>query len=159
MKIPNRSAVLFALLVPLASASNAAIGLDVAIIVNPANPTTSISSRELEKILKQDKQNWEDGKKILLVLQETGTAEKEVVLSKVYKMQEAELKKFWLSKMFRGEIASFPKTLSSSGSVSQFVGKVPNAIGFVDASLVSGVKVVKVDGKLPGEAGYPLASK
>jgi hypothetical protein len=43
--------------------------------------------------------------------------------------------------------------------VSQFVGKVPNAIGFVDASLVSGVKVVKVDGKLPGEAGYPLASK
>jgi hypothetical protein len=75
-------------------------------------------------------------------------------------MDEGALKKFWLQKMFKGEIASFPKTLSSAGSVKQFVGKVPNAISFLDSSLAdAGVKVLRVDGKLPGEPGYPLSAK
>lgn len=142
------------------AASGSASGGDVAVIVNSQNTTTDLSSADLEKIFKQEKQFWKDGKKVYLVLQETGSAEKEVVLSKVYKMPEADLKKFWLSKMFRGEIASFPKTLASAGSVKQFVGKVPNAIGFVDASLADAdVRVVKIDGKLPGQSGYALTAK
>jgi ABC-type phosphate transport system substrate-binding protein len=135
-------------------------GGDVAVIVNAQNGLSNVSSRELERIFRQEKQHWDDGKKIYLVMQESGSSEKELVLTKVYRMDEGALKKFWLQKMFKGEIASFPKTLSSSGSVKQFVGKVPNAIGFLDSSLAdAGVKILRVDGKLPGEAGYPLSAK
>lgn len=148
------------LLALLLATSGSATGGDVAVIVNAQNPTTDLSFADLEKIFKQEKQFWKDGKKVYLVLQETGSTEKEIVLSKVYRMPDADLKKFWLSKMFRGEIASFPKTLATAGSVKQFVGKVPNAVGFVDASLADAeVRVVKIDGKLPGQSGYPLAGK
>jgi hypothetical protein len=39
----------------------------------------------------------------------------------------------------------------------ELVTAIPGAIAFVDARNVHpGVKVVRVDGKLPGEKGYPL---
>lgn len=157
---------LFALLLLFASAAHPTTGGEVAVIVNAANATQEISFRELEKIFRQDKQFWGDGKKIYLVMLETGSQEKDVVLQRLYRMDEAELKKFWLQKMFKGEIATFPKTLSSAGSITQFVAKVPNAIGFVDAAVAdssvrtdSSVRVLKIDGKLPGAAGYPLGTK
>jgi hypothetical protein len=41
----------------------------------------------------------------------------------------------------------------------RFVREVPNAIGFLDVSAVDGsVKVLRINGKLPGEPGYPLRS-
>lgn len=157
---------LFALLLLFGSAAHPTTGGEVAVIVNAANATQEISFRDLEKIFRQDKQFWSDGKKIYLVMLETGSQEKDVVLQRLYRMNEAELKKFWLQKMFKGEIATFPKTLSSAGSITQFVAKVPNAIGFVDASVAdssvrtdSSVRVLKIDGKLPGAAGYPLGTK
>ena len=154
----KKSVAVFALLL-VSTESRPATSGDVAVIVNAKNDTRDVSFRDLERIFRQEKQYWGDGKKIYLVMQETGSLEKEVVLAKVFHMDEATLKRFWLSKMFRGEIASFPKTLSSAGSVKQFVEKVPNAIGFVDASLADpDVELLKIDGRLPGAAGYPLST-
>jgi hypothetical protein len=37
------------------------------------------------------------------------------------------------------------------------VNRIPGAITFIDASQVGrGLKVVKIDGQLPGQKGYPL---
>ena len=130
---------------------------NIAIIVNKANPTDELSSTDLVKIFAQDKQYWENGKKVYLIMQEAGSLEKKVILKKIYKMGDEELKRFWLAKMFREEIASFPKTLSSNEAVKRFISQVPNAIGFIDASFVDeSVKVLRIDKKLPGEKGYVL---
>lgn len=130
---------------------------EVAIIVNKLNTTDEVSFSDLVKILKQESQFWRDGKKIYLVMQEAGNPEKKIVLEKIYNMDDEGLKKFWLTKMFKGEISSFPKTLSSNESVRHFVSQVPNAIGFINASLVDEtVKVLRIDGKLPGEDSYIL---
>ena len=130
---------------------------DIAVIVNKDNRTDKVSFRDLVKIFKQEKQYWEDGRKIYLVLQEAGSPEKEVVLQRLYKMKGEELKQFWLAKMFRGEITSFPKTVSSNEAVKRFISEVPNAIGFIDTSYVDqNVKVLRLDGKLPKEDGYIL---
>ena len=140
----------------LVSAVSATSG-DIAIIVNKANPTDELSSTDLVKIFAQDKQYWENGKKVYLIMQEAGSLEKKVILKKIYKMGDEELKRFWLAKMFREEIASFPKTLSSNEAVKRFISQVPNAIGFIDASFVDeSVKVLRIDKKLPGEKGYVL---
>lgn len=143
----------------LPSPSEAAAG-EIAVIVSKANPTEAISFRELVKIFKQEKQYWETGGKIYLIMQETGAAEKATVLKKIYQMEEQELKKFWLGKLFRQEIASFPKTLSSNEAVKRFVSQVPSAVGVIDASFVDdSVKVLRIDGKGPGESGYVLADE
>lgn len=145
----------FATLVSAGGAS----GGDVAVIVNPRNPETDVRFSEVEHIFKQEKQHWKAGERIYLILQESGTAEKDIVLRRVYRMTDVELKQFWLGKLFRGEIASFPRVAPSNAAVKRIVAWAPNALGFIDASGVdASVKVLRIDGKRPGEAGYLLAA-
>ena len=91
-------------------------------------------------------------------MRETGSVEKQIVLEKIYQMDEQVLKKFWLAKLYQGEIPAYPKTLASNEAVKRFISAVPNAIGFIDAAFVDDrVQVLRIDGKLPGERGYALS--
>ena len=132
----------------------------IAIIIHNENPIDDISSGDLARIFKQEKKQWKDGRQVYLIMQEAGSREKEVILKKVFRMDPEELKKFWMAQMFRGEISSFPKTLSSNAAVKRFVSQVAVAVGFIDASLVDqSIKVLRIDGKLPGENGYLLTDQ
>lgn len=123
---------------------------DVAVIVHPSNPQGDVSSSDLVQILKMERQHWSAGGRIYLVLQEAGTREKEMVLKKLYGMKDVELKQYYLGKLYRGEIASFPRIAHSSAAARRLVSQAPNAISFVDASAVdSSVKVLRIDGKKP----------
>lgn len=138
-------------------AYNRAEAMEIAVVVNKENPIESLTSDDLTRIFKQEKQYWENGKKIYFLMQETGSPEKEVVLRKIFKMDHESLKKFWLTKMFRGEISSFPKTLSSNAAVKRFTNQSESAIGYIDADETdTSVKVLLINGKRPGETGYPL---
>ncbi len=132
----------------------------VAIIVNLENTTEGVSSSELVKIFKQEKQHWPGGKQIYLVMREAGSPERAIVVKKVYRMRnDFELKKLWIMKQFRGTLFSFPKVLKSNEAVTTFVHHAPSAIGYIDAASVDDrVRVLPIDGKLPGEAGYLLSS-
>lgn len=133
-------------------------GGEIAIIVNKANAIEDVSFNDLVRIFKIEKKFWDDGKQIYLVGQGSRSAAKEAVLKMVYKMDEYEIKKFWLVKIYQGHITSFPKVFSSDQSLKAFVQQVPNAVGYIDASYADdSVKVLRVDGKLPGENGYKLA--
>lgn len=130
---------------------------EIAIIVNKKNPTDDLAFKDLVKIFKQEKQYWKGGKRIYLILQETGSPEKNIALKTIYKMDDKELKKFWLKKLFRGEISSYPKTLNSNKAVKLFTSKAPNAIGFINTSFIDkSIKVLRIDGHLPGDKKYPL---
>jgi phosphate transport system substrate-binding protein len=130
---------------------------EVAIIVHPDNPVNELSPAETARIFLQEQRYWPNGQRIYLVLQEAGAEEKQVMLKRVYQMDDAQLKKFWLGKLFRGEIAEFPHTLASNEAVKRFVSQAPNAIGFVGVSaLDDSVKALWVDGKPPGDPDYPL---
>jgi hypothetical protein len=59
--------------------------------------------------------------------------------------------------MYREEITAFPRVLDSNEAVIRFVNQVPTAISVIDASYRDGrVKVLRINGALPGEEGYPL---
>lgn len=59
--------------------------------------------------------------------------------------------------MFRSEVASGPKIVFSTDMLRDLVTVIPGAIGFVPASEVGpDLKVIRIDGKLPGDEGYPL---
>lgn len=133
---------------------------DVAVIVHPGNPEVDLSRSEVERIFKQERQHWRAGRRIYLILQETGTLEKDVVLRRLYRMTDAELKQFWLGKLYRGEISSFPRVVPSNAAVARIVAHAPNAVGFVNASAVdASVKVLRIDGRRPGEPGYLLGAR
>ncbi len=145
--------ILLCLLVPVV-----AHPMDLALIVHPDNKTNDLSSRDLSRIFKQEKKHWPDHQKILLIMQEDGTFEKNVFVKKVYKLSPNELKRFWLAKILDGQILSFPKTLGSSEVIKRFVSQIPSAIAYVDVTVVdSSIKVLSIDGKRPGDAGYYLS--
>lgn len=128
-----------------------------AVVVNKSNDTDNVSFNDLVKYLNAEKRFWPNRKKVVVLLRETGSEEKEVLLKKVYKQSESELKKTWVGKVYKGEIASPPKTLSSASAVIKAVANKEGGVGVVKAEDVSDdVKVLKIDGKLPSDAGYPL---
>lgn len=145
------------LLVLLIVAPAAAESAELAVVVSPDNPIDNIEWNDLIKIFKLDKQYWRRNEKIYLVLRESGSKEKSVVLERIYQTSDEGLKKLWLAKMYRGEIVSFPSVLNSNEAVIRFVNQVPTAVSVIDAAYRDErVKTLRIDGALPGETGYPL---
>ncbi len=129
----------------------------VAVIVNRSNPLESVSFGELRKIFLAERNHWPDGHKITLVMHEPGQPARKAVLRDIYRMSETDFTRYFLQKAFTGEALSSPKTLASSTGVRKFVFNVPGAIGYVRADEVDAtVKVIRVDGRLPGEKGYRI---
>jgi hypothetical protein len=72
-------------------------------------------------------------------------------------MSEGEYKQYWISQVFRGEAQAQPLALPSNGMQKEAVAAFPGGIALMDAQDVKpGMKVVRVNGRLPGETGYPL---
>jgi len=83
--------------------------------------------------------------------------EREVILKTVYRMSESEFRRFWIEKVFRQEAPSGPKIVYSNDTATELVAAIPGAVAFVEAGQVpKGLKILRIDGHLPGERGYPL---
>jgi ABC-type phosphate transport system substrate-binding protein len=146
------ASLLLAALLPCLAAA------DVAIVVHPENPETNLAADELSRILRQEQRRWRSGGSIYLVFRSSGSPPRDVVLRRVFRMNDLELKQLWLGKLYRGEIASFPRVVDSDVGVRRLVGQAPHALGFLDAGAADGsVKVLRIDGRLPGQPGYLLA--
>jgi hypothetical protein len=155
----GRRALLTLLLASVFPSRSRGAEVTVAIIVHPSNPRNNISFLDLVQVLKMDTQHWPGGGRIYLVLQESGTREKAMVLKRLYRMKESEVRQHYLGKLYRGEIASYPRIAHSNESVRRIVAQAPNALGFIDAEAVDvTVKTLRIDGKRPGDAGYLLAA-
>jgi hypothetical protein len=150
----------FASAVVLSVLGVAAHAGDVAIIVHPSNTQPDMTLLDLTRLFRLDQQHWKAGGKgkVDLVLQAGASAKQDIVLARVFRMKADELKPFWLGKIFRGELTVAPRTFASDLSVKQYVAGHALAVSYIDSALLDDtVKPLRIDGKLPGEAGYPLA--
>ena len=133
---------------------------DLAIVVHPDTPVSQLSFAELRQVFLGDRQYWTRDMPVVLLIRAPSSAERDSVLKTMYQMTEPQFKQFWIAKIFRAETATPPKIVYSSDSTNQLVTAVPGAIAFMLASDVRpGLKVLKIDGHLPGEPGYRLHVK
>lgn len=129
----------------------------VAIVVNPHSTVSNLSFAELRRIFLGQQQFWPDRSKITLLVRAPVSPERAAVLDQIYRMDEDQFRQYWIGKMFRAEIAGGPKIVYSSDMAINLVGAIPGSITFVLASAVTpNSKVLRIDGKLPSDAGYPL---
>lgn len=78
-------------------------------------------------------------------------------LLKLLKLSESDYKQYWTAQIYRGAAQAEPITLPSNGMQKEALVIYPGAIALMDAAdLKPGMKVLKIDGRLPGEDGYPL---
>jgi ABC-type phosphate transport system substrate-binding protein len=132
-------------------------GEDVAVIVNPKNTVDNLSMAELAKIFRGERQYWRTDLPVLLLLRTPGSYEREVALRSIFRMSESQYKQYWISRIMRAEATAPPAELYSSGMTKEGVSSIPGSIGCISANEVKpGVKVVRINGRLPGETGYPL---
>jgi ABC-type phosphate transport system substrate-binding protein len=140
-----------------AGQSFAQVGQDVAVIVHPKNTVDNLTMAELAKIFRGERQYWRANLPVLVLLRTPGSDEREVVLRNIFRMTESQYKQYWISRIMRAEATSPPAELYSSGMTKEGVSSIPGSIACINASDVKpGVKVVRINGHLPGEAGYPL---
>lgn len=129
----------------------------VAIVVHPSVPIASLSLDQLRRIFMADQQFWPDGSRITLLVRAPDAYERDVVLNIIYRMSEDDFRKYWVGKMFRAEVPAGPKIVYSSEMAGELVTAVPGAIAFVPAGeVMENAKVLRIDGRLPGQPGYPL---
>jgi hypothetical protein len=75
----------------------------------------------------------------------------------VLKANNAEFNKRWMEKVFRGEAVDVPLSVASAAAAQQYLISTPGGITFVSSKgSPSQLKVLRLDGKLPGESGYVL---
>jgi phosphate transport system substrate-binding protein len=129
----------------------------LAIVVNRDNPVENLSMAELRSVFLGERSHWPNGRRITLVMMEPGQPERDEVVRDVCHMSDSDLRRRYLQGLLTGEVLVSPKTLASPIGVRKFVFNVPGAIGYLrPEDLDDSVKVIRIDGHLPGDPEYPL---
>jgi ABC-type phosphate transport system substrate-binding protein len=135
----------------------AATGGDVAIVVGPDTPVENLTFSEVRKLFLGDRQFWNTNHRVTLLIRAPVSRERDVVLKTIYQMTEAQYRQYWISKVFRAEVSTGPKIVLSNSMAADLALSIPGSVAFVDATQVpKGLKVIRIDGSLPGDARYPL---
>lgn len=129
----------------------------IAIVVHKDTEVSDLSMDELRNIFLANQQFWSDRGRIILLVRAPKSDERDYILNTIYQMDEAQFRQYWIAKMFRAEVPRGPKIVFSTDMTLDLVVAIPGSISFIRADQVSdAVKVVRVDGKLPSDEGYPL---
>ena len=129
----------------------------LAIIVHRSNPIEALTKTELRRIFMLETQTWPHGRKITVVLREKGQSERAEAIRIICGLSEPDFEQYVLFQTFRGTVNRAPRSIQSARAMLRFIFNTPGAIGYVRADEVDeAVKVLKIDGRLPGEATYPL---
>jgi hypothetical protein len=139
------------------SAPSAAGQSNIAMVVRSDVPVDNVSFAELRALLLGNRQFWSSNLRVTLLALAPGARERDVVLKSIYVMSEAQFQQYWIAKVFRAEATSGPRIVYSNEMAAELTLAIPGALAFVDASQIrAGLKVLKINGHLPGEKGYPL---
>jgi len=140
-----------------ASADEVVTSSPLAIVVHKNTKVDNLSMADLRSIFLADQQFWPDRSRIILLVRAPQSDERDFVLNRIYQMSEAQFRQYWIAKMFRAEVPRGPKIVLSTDMALDLVIAIPGSISFIRSDEVTDdVKVVRIDGALPTDAGYPL---
>jgi hypothetical protein len=126
----------------------------LAVVVGSNSRLTNMSLYELKHLYMGDYINGPDGKR-LIPLNRT-PPDRVVFDATVLGMTADQAAAYWIDRRIRGQSGS-PRAVPSADLAQRLVVHLEGAVAYVRADEVgAGVRVVRVDGKLPTDAGYPV---
>ena len=130
---------------------------DVALVSNKSNGVTEVSMSELVKICKGQTNRWPKGKPVTLFSLNPASNGMRMVLEKVYGMSKEEVSALIAAANHGRTNHPAIIVVDSEKALVEAVESTPGAVGLVDVySITGGITVLRIEGKLPLEAGYPL---
>lgn len=129
--------------------------VSLALVVSKSSPVSELSSNELKRLYLGEAVTA-GGKRLIPLAYPTSSGERVKFEKAVLSMSPDAAARYWVDRKIRGQSGP-PKAVPSPEVLQKLVSSLDVAIGYVSQSALSdGLKVVRVDGKLPGEAGYKL---
>ena len=130
---------------------------DLALIANKGNGQTEITMAELVKVCKAQTNKWPDGKPATFIMRSPASADARMVVEKIYAATPDAVNTLITSANHERTNHPAIVVVNSDDELVKRVASTPGAVGLVDVYAInSSVEVVKIGGKLPLEAGYPL---
>jgi ABC-type phosphate transport system substrate-binding protein len=114
------------------------------VVVNDANPVSSLTHDEVSELFLKKRSTWADGGLVLPIDQLEGSQLREIFTRQVHRKSAAAVRAYWQQRIFSGHDVPPPEK-DGDAEVIAFVRKNPRAVGYVSASAATaGVKVVGV---------------
>jgi len=136
-------------------------GTAAVVIVSAHQTVTTISSADLRRIFLGQMTRWPNRRRIVVLVRPADSPEQRLLLHRIVRMTDIDYSQHWLGQVFRGEAPTPPMTIGSSEALKRAVASNPDAIGILlssdlDARDLRLVRLLPIDGKLPGKDGYLL---
>jgi hypothetical protein len=129
----------------------------LALVVGVELKLSEISLATLRTVFRSEVAYAPDGKRFVPLNAPLKSYERALFDRKVLGLAPDEVAQFWITRRIRDEGLP-PRTLPSTELGLRVVASYPGAITYVSSKIVrAGVRVLKVDGKLPSDPGYLLA--
>ena len=127
---------------------------NLAVVTSASSKLQDVPLTELSKLCKGTQKAWSDGKSFTLVIKDPESADMHVAVQKLFGARPAEVKAA-IAKL--NEARAVVRVVDTDENLLRAVEATPGAVGIVDVYAInSSVKVLRVDGKLPFDAGYVL---
>jgi ABC-type phosphate transport system substrate-binding protein len=130
---------------------------ELAVIVNKSNPISTLTIFQLRRIVLAEQEKWPSGSRIIVWMSPPGQPDRAGALKMVCGMTETDFTLYFVHASFNRDP---PRTVASSGLVKKSIAGAFNGVGFIWASeMDDSVKVLAIDGSLPGQPAYKLRMK
>ncbi len=125
-----------------------------ALVAPAASKLQDVSLADLVRLCKGTQKAWPDGKSFTLVIRNPESNEMRAAVQKLFGIAPAEVKPL-VAKL--NESRPVIRIVDNEEDLMRAVEATPGAVGLVDVYAInSSVKVLRIDGKLPFDAGYAL---
>lgn len=127
----------------------------LAIVVATDSPITELSSHDLKRIYGGDQVNA-SGKRVVPLNQGADSPDRLGFDQAVLGLSAEEAARYWIDRKIRGQSGS-PKAIDPPNLLLKVVMRLNGSVAYVQPGMVQpGVKVLRIDGKLPEDKGYPI---
>ena len=156
----RRSVISYALAAPLSAAlpqsARAAKGVELALIVRPQSSLQELSLSSLRHVFLSAPVSEPNGDRLVPYNHPLRAPDRVAFDRLVLRLDPEDVARLWLDRKIRGQ-PNPPRTVDSLAALLRAVATVAGAIGYIRAGFVTkDVRVIKIEGRLPGQAGYPL---
>ncbi len=128
----------------------------IAVVVGKQGSLEVISLSELKRLFLGESSVGPQGQKLIALNRDPKSEERAGFDRTVLGMSPEAAARYWIDRKIRGQ-SSAPKAIEPAAVLQRVVARLGGAIGYVRAREVSAdVKIVRIDGKRPGDAGYPI---
>jgi hypothetical protein len=132
-----------------------------AAVVHPSNPMRDLRLRDLTSFFEGTSRQWPNSAPVVLVERDPASPPYHYLMAHLLNTTPVEYKRRLQNIEYSGAAPVPIKVLNSDAAACQFVFNVPSAIAIVEIASVASqactqVRVLRIEGKLPGEEGYRL---